>query len=1119
MKKELRGGFALFLSFAMVAGVVTPLALNSKETKSAKTGTELKHYNVSEKKLDKITAIAKNDGEKAAKIANRYSGNDFEAAVNKILTSYYKEENSEELKDFEKSVKKEANTIVENYKEAAIERENEESLSYEPNVSILTFSKEISQTEIKKVVEDQYGEYEYIHVCPDGSYMVKVNSIGLTAEKSAEAYDGYTQTNTSEINGKVEQIAEAWDMVNDEYRYYEYYLGAMKVGDAWNYIRGRNHSKIKVAVIDGGADINSIDLQFSRNSSVSVEENGNVIPLANASEMYNNSHGTGVAGVVAAQCNNGVQTAGVASCVDNSVVDLMNIRIDMFVDKIAIAVDVALNHGAKVVNLSLFHEGSFNYEEDAINRFTNAGGTVVAGAGNNWGDVKGFPSDYANTISVMSVDSNYARAGSSNFGWEKDICAPGVAIRTTGFGGNFQDLSGTSLASPMVAGVVAMMYSVNTGLNFSRVKEIIVNTARDLGDGGRDYYYGYGFIQASAAVQMAGGGGQVTTTKAPETQPQNDGPTEVFGYSISSPRDGIINVVWGNPNNGQTFNVYVDGNIKLREVACASYDIEAQPGKHIVKITGVKNGKETSGVTAEVNVGGQVVTTAPPTTAPANSGYTYAGAGWNELNYWSAYQASGWGNDPVIEYKSGNSYNDMSVIVDKASGADWGIQLKTKEIAVQSGKSYTCTITVNSNMAADNLLIKDEKSGAQKTFALVNGNNTITLDFTSLDVVQIFFNLGFAPQGLKYTITSFNLKNNEEVTTPEPTTEAPTTRIFDAYNRIEAEDFSSKVGGVVDTNSNASNGKNIGGVTNNVSLTFDQVHFSENSGALCLNYSSKSGDASGYVEVYVDNNSNAVGTIELPNTADNWSSYVNITGKLNGEISGGTHKVTLKFITTNNKGYVANIDYFSFVKSSEVETDEPTTEEPTTEEPTTEEPTTEEPTTENTDNKYKIFIDGCQISASAKGLRTVYTVNDVIDGKQVVSSGIIYSLENVAPESELYVGSTHSFVRCFESTQNGIIRYVNWPGALSGKTYAMTMLFATDNPLEYTDMWRIRAYAKLSDGTYVYTDTVEYSFMSIAESLYTSCQMPNEAGHEYLYNNILKIVNPDYIKLEYMHVG
>lgn len=1107
MKKRNGKVLSLVVGLALVASLTGPKGGMVVNQENNTKRTELKQYTVSEKKLNEIVEVAKNDGAEAAEMVNQLKGNDFEAAVNKILTEYYENGEAEALEEFEQEVDGAAAEILAGYEEAAFEREQANVLPYEAGVSLLSFGADITEKEIKDIVKDQYGECKYIHKSPDGTYMVKVkNSLGLTVDKATEAYGEYAETTAVASNDRIEQIAQAHEFVNDPFIRDQYYLDNMQVADAWQYVRGVSHSKVKVVVIDGGADLNCVDLRNSSSLSAEILSDGSIIPLSQSSQQYINDHGTYVAGVIAATANNGSQIAGVASCINNDVVELINVKIEMYVDKIALGVDYALNCGAKVVNISLGSaRGQHDMERAAIDRFVAAGGTVVCGAGNDGNDAEYYPSDYANTISVMSVDSGYAIAGSSNRGWRKDVCAPGVSIYAPGAGDTTWITHGTSLACPMVTGIVAMMYSVNPGMNSDSVRSILTTTTTDIGEAGRDYTYGYGFVNAYRAVTTAGGG----TTEIPTTTvASSGGPQEVFGQIITANTAGIIDVVWGAASNGETYNVYLDGNIAtdvngttLRNVVCAAYQIPASAGSHTIRITSVLNGQESSGVTDTVTVAGATVepptTQAPSTTMP---GYTTANANWNNLNYWSVYFAHDWGNDPTGSYKDGGSYNDFGVYVDKASGTAWGIQMKTQVLNTTIGKTYVCkvTATFNSNMT-DTITFKDEGTQVAQTYTLVNGTNNFELEFTpTANNTQIFFDLGMLPAGGNFVITSFSLAEKiEETTTEEPTTEEPTTRTFDAYGTIEAEHFVSNEGGVIDINSNASGGYNVGGVANGTTMRYDNVNFSENAGAITICYSSPSGTALGNAEFYVDSLDNKVATVELANNGSSWQEYGVLTANLTNEITAGSHTIYIKYVTTGDMYYVANVDYFRFIKVTEIET------------PTDEEPTTTVKTIEG-----GIEIYGFQISAVNKGTRTIYSVDSEIDGKAVVGSGLVYSLADYADESEVYVGSSSKYVCSFASTSKGISSIVYADSDLA-TSYAMTMKFATNYATEFTANWRVRAYAELSDGSYVYTDCYTYTIYEIADRVYQDCSMNTEEQHNYLYDGILSIVDPGYIKKEF----
>ena len=892
-------------------------------------------------------------------------------------------------------------------------------------------------------------------------------------------------------------------MVNDPFRYDEYYLSHLKVGDAWSYLNSRSHSKVKVCIIDGvGVDINAnTDLKnvSNRSQSIIYNNDNSYYPMVNAPDSIadGNTHMVNCAGLIAAQSNNNAKVAGVAAGTDNSIVDLVNVAIPLYVDKMALAVDYANNIGAKVINFSLFHTGTYASEEQAINRFTAAGGTVVAGAGNNGTDLDGYPSDYGNVISIIATNEDKTRRGTSNFGWECDFCTPGTNIRVCAPGNGVSISNGTSMASPIGAGVVAMMYSVNPNLNKNQVHTILKETAQDLGDPGRDYYYAQGLINAGAAVQQAGGGSTDQPTQ-PVTQPQSNGPEEVFGQVFSSPANNTISVVWGSNARmqalGQVYNVYVDNQRKLSGVACGEHRITDIPaGSHIVKITAVYNGKETNGVTGDVEVKGEVPTTQAPTTTKPEvtlpSGFTKAGDNWNDLNYWSVYFASGWGNNPTGGYKDGNAYGNFSTyIASGGKGAAWSVQMKTKEIAVVSGKNYSCKLNVTTNKAADNIVFKDEKTQTSETVSLRNGSNEIVLDFTSSDAAQFYFDLGNAPDDFRMDITSFELINNEpetttpEPTTPEPTTEEPTTRTFDAFDVIEAEHFADHQGGIIDPNANASNGQNIGGITNGVTMRYDHVQFSEPAGAISFKYSSPTSVAKGNVEIYVDSLEHLVGTVVLENNASNWSQYDELGGNLDQEISTGEHTIFVKYITTGSEYYVANVDYFQFIPSSAmVQTIEG-----------------------------GIEINGYQVNTQHEGMRTIYSVDSSIDGKEVVASGLIYSISEDAGENDLVVGSTNPLIKNFDAIESKAkLDYVKSDSDIAS-SYAMTMKFVKQKPLEWTITWKVRAYAKLSDGSYVYSKMSTYNIFDIAEELYRNRSMSGVKAHDYLYDTIIKRVNPSY---------
>jgi thermitase len=137
----------------------------------------------------------------------------------------------------------------------------------------------------------------------------------------------------------------------------------------------------------------------------------------------------------------------------------------------------------------------------AAQYFRGKGGVVVAAAGNS-GALTSNPATDAIT-SVAATGSTDARASWSSYGSYVDVSAPGVGIWSTTRGGGYASVSGTSFASPVTAGVYALMIGVNRSLAPATLDKILTTTAVDLGGAGWDQYYGWGRVNAGAAVVKA----------------------------------------------------------------------------------------------------------------------------------------------------------------------------------------------------------------------------------------------------------------------------------------------------------------------------------------------------------------------------------------------------------------------------------------------------------------------------------------------------------------------------------------------------------------------------------------------------------------------------------------
>jgi subtilisin family serine protease len=239
-------------------------------------------------------------------------------------------------------------------------------------------------------------------------------------------------------------------------------------------------------------------------------------------------HGTHVAGIIAAEGNNGIGIIGVAWHAQVMAVkglDDQGIGLD---STLAPAIMYAANNGADVISASWGGPGYSQTIADAVSYAYNLGAVFVAAAGNNGGDARDFyPAALWNVITVAASDSNDNLASFSNSGSKIDVAAPGVDILSLQASGTnlgitvspgYTRASGTSMATPHVSGLAALILSQNANYSNEDVRQVLRASATDLGTPGYDLSFGYGRINAAAALSVS----------------------SVLEAKISSPVDGIV---------------------------------------------------------------------------------------------------------------------------------------------------------------------------------------------------------------------------------------------------------------------------------------------------------------------------------------------------------------------------------------------------------------------------------------------------------------------------------------------------------------------------------------------------------------------------------------------------
>ena len=517
MKRQIKKLTSVTLAVTMMVSLCSANIVRSTTAKAdVKTVfDEIAEVSISEKKLDEIAEVALEDGEKAAKAVNDYKNDaDYNAALNSALTSYYDTEDFEQLDEFQNAVDSRSDEVVEAYEEAAEERNKGDKNGFEAGKVLAIFDGEATEEEIHAVCEAQNGEIKSMYKDFTGDYVAEISiSLGQTVDMASEAYSQYSITEAVDGNDYYDVEETALEATNDPDIKKQYYLDNINVKKAWDYVSSHSHEKVLVGVIDTGVQIDHPDIK-NVISPYSVDITGDTpVLLKDCDEPAKTDHGTGVASIIAAEANNNRQMAGVASCYNNDVVEILAVQASSYFEEYkdyrfgiedeAKALNYCFEQGVKVVNMSLGGYYDNDFIEYTINKMTDAGIIIVCAAGNDTKPDNHYPSDYEKCISVISTDSRNYISAFSNFGPQKDICAPGSSVFMLKTGSDAWYGNGTSMATPVVAAVAAMMCSINADLNYFDVKRIMANTATDLADGSPKNKVPYGIVNAARCIEYA----------------------------------------------------------------------------------------------------------------------------------------------------------------------------------------------------------------------------------------------------------------------------------------------------------------------------------------------------------------------------------------------------------------------------------------------------------------------------------------------------------------------------------------------------------------------------------------------------------------------------------------
>ena len=362
-------------------------------------------------------------------------------------------------------------------------------LKIDESRKILKIGRVLSDAE-KATLEDKYDLQFTEDTESNGIYVVNLSNEGVLDDLKNEL-DAQVEV---DIPMKMSADVVDWGVSR---------IGADKV---WSIGSGTG---VKIAIIDTGVQKDHPDLvsniitgyDFVNNDSDANDDNG---------------HGTHVAGIAAATLNQ-AGVVGVSNTSKILPIKVLNAQGYGYLSDVAKGIYFAADNGARIINLSLGSSTDSLTLRDAVNYASNKGVLIAAAAGNDSGAPCSYPASYSNVICVVATDSRNMLASFSNIGGE--LAAPGVYNYSTYIGSSYRYLSGTSMATPHVAGASALLFSICPTCTSTQIRELLRDSAVDLGEVGKDILFGYGLVDLTSAVSQLNSEEEEPTPAPVEEEP------------------------------------------------------------------------------------------------------------------------------------------------------------------------------------------------------------------------------------------------------------------------------------------------------------------------------------------------------------------------------------------------------------------------------------------------------------------------------------------------------------------------------------------------------------------------------------------------------------------------
>ncbi len=350
-----------------------------------------------------------------------------------------------------------------------------------------------------------------------------------------------------------------------------YEWGIEKIRAPQVHLNGNKGTGVNIAIIDTGIDYSHPDL------AANYKGGKNFI---NYNEpMDDNGHGTHCAGTIAA-VENGYGLIGASPAANLYALKVLDSEGSGTSSDLEAAIEWAIDthddedqsNDIQVISMSLGSDtGLLSLNALCTEAYYDYGILLVAAAGNDGneqgiGDSVDYPGAYSSVIAVAATDSNDIRPYFSSTGPDVELAAPGVNIKSTYLDGNYALASGTSMACPHVAGAAALVFASNPDYDNNDVRATLAHTATDLGDSGRDNWYGFGIVNAEVAAG---------SSTPDETDPV------ISGVNADASTD-TATITWTTDEDSDSTVRYSTDKTSFEEVSDTS-----QETTHTVELTGL----------------------------------------------------------------------------------------------------------------------------------------------------------------------------------------------------------------------------------------------------------------------------------------------------------------------------------------------------------------------------------------------------------------------------------------------------------------------------------------------------------------------------------------------------